>query len=232
MGQLIDPVKMADIPPHCRPREKARLSGIESLSDVEVLALILRSGTRSDSVLSLAQRLLTLSKGLVNLPRLSLYQLMTIPGIKEAKAAELQAVFELTRRVLRSDLPNTNIVERPDVLVDWLKSEIGNKNQEHFLVVYLNTQNQILACKTLFIGTLDRSIIHPREIFKEAVENSASRLIAVHNHPGGSLKASDQDLEVTQMLMEAGSMMGIPLLDHLIITNQGYCSLRQKMIVD
>ena len=138
----------------------------------------------------------------------------------------------MTRRVLRSDLPNTNIVERPDVLVDWLKSEIGNKNQEHFLVVYLNTQNQILACKTLFIGTLDRSIIHPREIFKEAVENSASRLIAVHNHPGGSLKASDQDLEVTQMLMETGSMMGIPLLDHLIITNQGYCSLRQKMIVD
>lgn len=232
MGELVDHVKMADIPLHCRPREKARLSGIESLSDIEVLALILRSGTRSDSVLSLAQRLLTLSKGLVNLPRLSLYQLMTIPGIKEAKAAELQAVFELTRRVLRSDLPNTNIVERPDVLVDWLKSEIGNKNQEHFLVVYLNTQNQILACKTLFIGTLDRSIIHPREIFKEAVENSASRLIAVHNHPGGSLKASDQDLEVTQMLMEAGSMMGIPLLDHLIITNQGYCSLRQKMIVD
>lgn len=232
MGELARHEKMADIPPHCRPREKARLSGIESLSDVEVLALILRSGTRSDSVLSLAHRLLTLSKGLVNLPRLSLFQLMTIPGIKEAKAAELQAVFELTRRVLRSDLPNTNIVERPDVLVDWLKSEIGNKNQEHFLVVYLNTQNQILACKTLFIGTLDRSIIHPREIFKEAVENSASRLIAVHNHPGGSLKASDQDLEVTQMLMEAGAMMGIPLLDHLIITNQGYCSLRQKMIVD
>ncbi len=223
---------MANIPPYLRPREKAQRIGIEQLSDTEILALILKSGTRSHSVLDLAELVLSTSRGLEYLPRLTQYQLMSIPGIKEAKATELMAVFELAKRLLRNAASRVNIVDHPQMLIEWLQIEIGHKNQEHFLVVYLNTQNHIVAYRTLFVGTLDRSIIHPREVFKEAVSHSASKLIAVHNHPGGSTTPSVQDLEVTEMLVQAGAMIGIPLLDHIIVTKNGYCSLRQKLIVD
>ena len=218
--------------PHLRPREKAIQMGFEKLSDEEVIALLLKSGTKTHSVMQIAQALLTKSGGLLGLARLSLQQCMQVPGIKQAKACELLAAFELSKRVHRGLAMSVNVVENPQSLLDWLSSELADKTQEHFLVVYLNTQNHIVAYKTLFIGTLDRSIIHPREVFKEAVTHSASRLIAVHNHPSGSMTPSPQDIEVTHLLMEAGQMMGIPLLDHLIVTNQGYTSLRQTILDD
>lgn len=221
-----------DLPLHQRPREKAKTHGLASLSDIELLALIIRSGSKGASVFSIASSLLRISQGMEGLPKLSLRQCMTINGIKEAKALELLAVFEIVKRVQRNQVMEVSVVDHPSVLIEWLTSEMMDKTQEHFLVVYLNVQNQIVSYRTLFIGTLDRSIIHPREIFKEAVNQSASKIIAVHNHPSGSLKPSQQDMDVTQLLMEAGKMMGIPLLDHLIITNHGYVSLRQKLLVD
>ena len=225
-------VKMADLPPYQRPREKALISGIESLSDEEVLALILRSGTRSESVLDLSVRILRMVQSLSQLPRLSYFQLMQIPGIKIAKAMELMAVFELSKRVLRSSMMDKNVMNSPELLIHWLKSEVGYKHQEHLMAIYLNTQNQIVSYKTLFVGTLDKSVIHPREIFREAVESSASRLLVIHNHPSGSITPSQADIEVTAVLNEVGQLMGIPLLDHLIVTDSGYCSLRQNMIID
>lgn len=221
-----------DTPVHLRPREKAKTHGFTSLSDVEVLALILRSGSKGADVYTIASSLLKVAQGIENLSKLSLYQCMQINGIKEAKALELLAVFEIVKRVLRQQVCDVNIVEHPSNLIEWLTSELMDKNQEHFLVVYLNVQNKIISYKTLFIGTLDRSIVHPREIFKEAVALSASKIIAVHNHPSGSLKASSQDIDVTNILVDAGKMMGIPLLDHIIITNNGYVSLRQKLLID
>lgn len=221
-----------DLPLHQRPREKAKTHGLSSLSDVELLALIIRSGSKGASVFNIASSLLQKSQGMEGLPKLSLSQCMSIVGIKEAKALELLAVFEVVKRVQRNQVMEVSVVDHPSVLIEWLTSEMMDKTQEHFLVVYLNVQNQVVSYRTLFIGTLDRSIVHPREVFKEAVNNSASKIIVVHNHPSGSLKPSQQDIDVTNLLMEAGKMMGIPLLDHLIITNHGYVSLRQKLLVD
>src|SRR5690554_1682508 len=221
-----------DLPFQSRPREKAKTHGIASLSDVEVLALILRSGSQGADVFNIASSLLSLSQGIVGLPKLTMFQCMKVRGIKEAKALELLAVFEIVKRVQRSGVCEVDIVDHPSMLIEWLSSEFMDKTQEHFLVVYLNVQNKIISYKTLFIGTLDRSIVHPREIFKEAVALSASKIIAVHNHPSGSLKASSQDIDVTNILVDAGKMMGIPLLDHIIITNNGYVSLRQKLLID
>ncbi len=223
---------MMDLPIHQRPREKAKTQGMASLSDIEVLALILRSGSKGANVFAMASSLLQLAHGMSGLPRLTMRQCMEVTGIKEAKALELLAVFEVLKRVHRHHVMEVSVIDHPQILIDWLTSELLDKTQEHFMVVYLNVQNQIISYRTLFIGTLDRSIIHPREIFKEAVVYSAAKIIVVHNHPSGSLNPSPQDIDVTNSLCEAGKMMGIPLLDHLIITSQGYCSLRQKLIVD
>ena len=221
-----------NVPEHLRPREKAKRHGLSSLSDVELLALIIRSGSKEADVYHIASSLLNMAQGMAGLPKLTLYQCVQIKGIKEAKALELLAVFDIVKRVLRNEVNEINIVDHPSQLIKWLTSEMMDKSQEHFLVVYLDVQNKIISYKTLFIGTLDRSIIHPREIFKEAVGLSAAKIIAVHNHPSGALKASPQDIEVTNILVEAGIMMGIPLLDHIIVTNHGYTSLRQKLLVD
>ena len=229
MGKII---KFAHVPENQRPREKAMLHGISALNDQELLALIIKSGHKGADVYSIAAALLSLAQGIGGLPRLSMKQCMSIKGIKQAKALELQAVFEIVKRVMRQQIMEVDVVNHPQVLIDWLTSEMMDKAQEHFMVVYLNTQNQVISYRVLFVGTLDRSIVHPREIFKEAVNSSAAKIIAVHNHPSGSLKPSSQDIEVTNVLMEAGKMMGIPLLDHLIISAQGYMSLRQKLIID
>lgn len=214
------------------PREKVKMFGWQSLSDDEVLAIMLRTGVKDFSVQEVAKQLLVTSKGLAGLTSLTMQECMSVKGISNIKAIELGASFELVKRVLRSSLPYMNVIDHPQVLFDWLRLEIGDKQQEHFLVVYLNTQHQIIGVKTLFIGTLDRSIIHPREIFKEAMAVSSSKIMIVHNHPSGTLTPSNADIQVTKNLKEIGELMGIPLLDHLIVSASGYVSLRQMNMFD
>ncbi|MBS3987741.1 MAG: DNA repair protein RadC [Erysipelothrix sp.] len=214
------------------PREKVKMFGWQSLSDDEVLAIMLRTGVKDFSVQEVAKQLLVTSKGLAGLTSLTMKECMSVKGISNIKAIELGASFELVKRVLRSSLPYMNVIDHPQVLFDWLRLEIGDKQQEHFLVVYLNTQHQIIGVKTLFVGTLDRSIIHPREIFKEAMAVSSSKIMIVHNHPSGTLTPSNADIQVTKNLKEIGELMGIPLLDHLIVSASGYVSLRQMNMFD
>jgi len=206
--------------------------GWQSLSDDEVLAIMLRTGVKDFSVQEVAKQLLVTSKGLAGLTSLTMQECMSVKGISNIKAIELGASFELVKRVLRSSLPYMNVIDHPQVLFDWLRLEIGDKQQEHFLVIYLNTQHQIIGVKTLFVGTLDRSIIHPREIFKEAMAVSSSKIMVVHNHPSGTLTPSNADIQVTKNLKEIGELMGIPLLDHLIVSTSGYVSLRQMNMFD
>lgn len=206
--------------------------GWQSLSDDEVLAIMLRNGVKDFSVQEVAKQLLVTSKGLAGLTSLTMQECMSVKGISNIKAIELGASFELVKRVLRSSLPYMNVIDHPQVLFDWLRLEIGDKQQEHFLVIYLNTQHQIIGVKTLFVGTLDRSIIHPREIFKEAMAVSSSKIMVVHNHPSGTLTPSNADIQVTKNLKEIGELMGIPLLDHLIVSTSGYVSLRQMNMFD
>lgn len=214
------------------PREKVKMFGWQSLSDDEVLAIMLRNGVKDFSVQEVAKQLLATSKGLAGLTSLTMQECMSVKGISNIKAIELGASFELVKRVLRSSLPYMNVIDHPQVLFDWLRLEIGDKQQEHFLVIYLNTQHQIIGVKTLFVGTLDRSIIHPREIFKEAMAVSSSKIMVVHNHPSGTLTPSNADIQVTKNLKEIGELMGIPLLDHLIVSTSGYVSLRQMNMFD
>lgn len=215
-----------------RPREKCIRFGIRSLSHAELLALILRTGTKDHSVFSVADELLRKAKGIRRLSQLNLQDLCEVRGINKAKACELMAVCELSRRMALEEVYELDVVDQPGRLVDWLRRELGDAKQEHFLVVFLDTKNHILGHKVCFIGSLDRSVVHPREIFKEAVAYSAARIIAVHNHPSGDVTPSENDIQVTKSLEEAGAMMGIPLLDHLIVSHRTFYSLRQRIGTD
>lgn len=215
-----------------RPREKLHRQGVRFLSDAELLGLLLRSGIPGKSSVELAKELLDLSGSLSQLTRLDHQTLLSVKGIKEAKAGEILALCEISRRMAESDAMTVDVIDQPLRLVHWLKKELGPAQQEQFMVVFLNTKNHIIGHKILYLGGLDRSIVHPREVYKEALKVSAARIIAVHNHPSGDVSPSENDHWVTKVLEEAGDTMGIPLLDHLIVSLYGYTSLRQILKKD
>lgn len=225
-------MKLKDINAEDRPREKLQKFGVKALSNRELIALLLRSGTREHSALDLADQVLHLSKGLSGLAQCEIQDFMKIDGIKLAKASELCAIGECARRMAYEASQGFSVVDQPQRIVRWLQSEIGHCMQEHFLVVFLNTKNHILGYRPLYVGGLDRSIVHPREVFKQAVAHSAARIIVVHNHPSGDVTPSANDFIVTQVLEEAGQTMGIPLLDHLIVSKQAYLSLKEVIRKD
>lgn len=209
------------------PREKLIEFGAQALSDVELLALILKTGTRKIPVLDLAQTLFDEGKDLLGISTLSYQQLIQIPGVKSAKASELLALVELSKRMAKAQSLDVDVIDQPQRLIHWLRQEIGAMDQEQFCVIFLNTKNHVLGHRILFRGGLDRSIVHPREIFKHALALSAAKIIVAHNHPSGDVSPSKNDFQVTQVLEEAGVTMGIPLLDHIIISKNGYTSLIQ-----
>ena len=221
-------MKIKEMAEQTRPREKASQSGVESLSDRELLALFIRFGTKKKSALDLADEVLKLSGGLNRLLNLKMNQLMMIKGIKDAKAIELLAMVEMGKRIVRPGGEKDIYISEPQRLLDWLNFEIGFKQQEHFMAVYFNNQNMILSHQILFKGTVDRSVVHPRDVFREAVSVGATRIILVHNHPGKSMKASAADLQVTEVMVAAGNLVGIEVLDHLIVSSGNYLSIRKE----
>jgi DNA repair protein RadC len=224
--------KMTHIPLDQRPREKLITVGPSALSPSELLAVVLGSGTNGVSALDLAAQILDLAGDLHHLPNLEWNQLTSLKGIKSAKAAEIMAVVELSRRMALLQSREINVIDQPLTLVDWLRKELGSIPQEYFMVVFLNTKNHVIGHKVLFKGGLDRSIVHPRDVYREALKVSAARIIAVHNHPSGDVTPSDNDHWVTEVLSQAGETMGIPLLDHLIVSSSGYTSLKQILKKD
>lgn len=221
-------MKVKEMQLHQRPREKALMHGIEALSNRELIALLLRNGTRSQSVLELADEVLNRYSSLGSLGQASLTELMEIDGIKQAKAIELQAAFALGKRIAFDVLKESEAISSPQKLSEWLMQQIGFQQQEHFLVVFLNQRNQILAYKTLFVGTLTSANVHPREIFKEAMRIGCAKIICAHNHPSGNHQVSDADITITQQIMECGQLVSIPLLDHIVVGGNRYVSLREE----
>ncbi len=217
-------MKVHEIPLTERPRERAIKNGLGHLHDRELLAILIRHGYQGVSALQVADQLLN-QHGLKDLPLLSLNQLIKIKGIKKIKAVELMASFELNKRIMAKQTLATDVINNPQSLIDWLQIQVGFMQQEHFIVIFLNTKNHIITHKTLFIGSLDVSVAHPREIFKEAVACSAAKIIVAHNHPSGDVTPSDKDISLTKLLSNAGKMMGIPLIDHLIISKHSYFSI-------
>ncbi|WP_062355462.1 RadC family protein [Bacillus kwashiorkori] len=217
-----------DYPVDERPRERFKNYGPESLSNQELLALLLRTGTKSQSVLQLAQNLIKEFDGLRMLKDATIEELTKIDGIGQSKAIQILAAVELGRRITNLTFDNRYIIRSPEDAANYMMEEMRFLNQEHFVCLYLNTKNHILYKQTIFIGSLNASIVHPREVFREAVKRSAASFICIHNHPSGDPQPSREDIAVTKRLVECGKLMGVELLDHIIIGEKKYVSLKEK----
>lgn len=218
-----------DLPLSERPRERLSKLGIESLSSQEVIALILGRGIKDESVLVTAQKLLSEFGNLKNIAAASVEQLTEIKGVGPAKAAQIKAAFELGRRLENSDNESQqNTVKSPEDAIKSIKNQLKGKKKEHFMVLSLDTRNHLTNTRMISIGSLDSSIVHPREVFKEAISSTAASVIFVHNHPSGDPTPSEDDIKLTKRLIEAGEIIGIEVLDHIIVCDGDYVSMKGK----
>ncbi|MGM8364715.1 RadC family protein [Virgibacillus sp. W0181] len=224
----VSPIMIKNVPKEDRPRERLITLGSSHLSNQELLAILLGNGTKQESVMDLSHRVLMHFEGLKLLNDATIEELTAIKGIGPAKGVVILAAIELGRRMHQYKPDDSYIIRSPEDGADYVMEEMRNLNQEHFVVLFLNTKNQIMHRQTIFIGSLNASIVHPREIFREAVKRSAASIICAHNHPSGDPAPSQEDIHVTKRLVQAGKMMGIELLDHLIIGNNKFVSLKEK----
>ena len=210
------------------PRERLAKEGVEALSNQELLAILLRTGTRQASVFEIAQKVLSNLSSLTDLKKMTLQELQSLSGIGRVKALELQAMIELGHRIHKHETLEMESILSSQKLAKKMQQELGHKKQEHLVALYLNTQNQIIHQQTIFIGSATRSIAEPREILHYAIKHMATSLILVHNHPSGAVAPSRNDDQVTKLVKEACDLMGIVLLDHLIVSHSSYFSYREK----
>ncbi|WP_182501881.1 RadC family protein [Peribacillus huizhouensis] len=217
-----------DVPKDERPRERFIQTGPQSLSNQELLAILLRTGTKEESVLQLANRLISTFEGLRMLIDASIDEITAIKGIGEAKAIQILAAVELGKRITQLNYPDRYVIRSPEDGAKYCMEEMRFLTQEHFITLYLNTKNQVIHKQTIFIGSLNASIVHPREVYKEAFRRSAASIICLHNHPSGDPSPSREDIEVTKRLVECGKIIGIELLDHIIIGEHKFVSLKEK----
>ncbi len=217
-----------DLPQFERPRERLLKLGPEALSAQEVLAIIMGRGVRGESVLSIAQRLLSQFHDFRGIAQASLEELIAITGIGIAKACQLKAALEMARRL--ESYPDTEraTISTSEDVVKAVKAQLKGKKKEHFLAVLLNSRNQILRTAEISIGSLNATVVHPREVFKEALAANAAAVIFVHNHPSGDPQPSDDDIKLTKRLVEAGRIMGVEVLDHVIVSDRGSASMKSK----
>ena len=222
-----------DLPADERPRERLLAEGAASLSNTELLAVLLRTGVKDDSVLRVAEKVLALYKerGLAAITQMSAKELSSIKGVGMAKAATILAAVELGRRLALKAAEERMIVHGPADAASYVMPRFRFERREHFAVLLLNAKNHILALKTISVGTLTSSVVHPREVFQAAIEQSAASVILVHNHPSGDPAPSGEDLAVTRRMVEAGEIMDIPVLDHVIVGYDKFISLKEEGMI-
>lgn len=227
-----DRFRIKDLPLNERPYEKLEKYGAEILSDAELLAIVLRNGTKHETSVSLAQRVLAKDEeglGIAALYNLSLEQLRTISGIGTVKAIQIKAVMELSKRIASGYGGNNKISIKSSYDVSRLIMEdMRHLRKEVFKAILLNTKNQLLKQINVSIGSLSSAIVHPREVFQDAVKAGCSSLIFAHNHPSGDPEPSREDIEITSRLVKAGEILGIKVLDHIVIGDGRYISLKEK----
>ena len=216
-----------------RPYEKCLACGPGALSDPELLAVILRTGTEGENVCQLAARILSLPdyEGLEGLCRIPLERLTKLKGIGKVKAVQLKCLAELAARMAKASAGEKLCFDTPATIAAYFMEELRHKEQEHLIALFLNTRNKLLREKLMFKGTVNASIISPREIFLEALEVHAVQLVLVHNHPSGDPSPSLEDIRVTKRISKGGELLGIQLLDHVIIGDRCYSSLRERGIL-
>lgn len=211
-----------DMPEHARPREKLREKGPQALTDEELVTAILGMGTASIDVRTMARQVVGLIRE--HKEGLLLNHVLGVPGIGLAKGAQILSALELARRHLFKD--TVKITCARDVLP--LAADIAGKQQEHFVCISLNGANEVIEKRIVTIGLLDKSPVHPREVFADVIADRAAAVIFVHNHPSGELQPSEADLKIHHQLAEAGKILGIHILDHIIVTRKGYYSFRES----
>lgn len=214
-----------NIPVSDRPRERLLEKGSSSLSDAELLVIILGSGNKNKDVKEIADSVLSTVKNVSELKNLNYQEFIKINGIGKAKACILLSLIEFAKRMNQSvSSLNDKIFNRPDIIFEYFRDRLSDEKQENFYCVYLDSKKRIMTSKLLFKGTVDRSLVHPREIFKEAYLLSASSIICVHNHPSGNVSPSKEDIFLTKMLKEISNLMGIEISDHIIVGKDEYYS--------
>ena len=210
------------------PREKAIAYGIECLDNRELLALIIKSAYAKKNVFDLVDDVLTSANGFDNLLSLSYEELVSIKGIKNAKALEIMAILEISKRLSKVDRINEERLSAPDKVVEWIRFNLAYSVQEEFLVVFLNARGSIIKHEILYKGSRNSSIVAIDEIMRKAIILKASSILCAHNHPSDNCKPSLEDVTLTKKLKEAANMLGIPLLDHIIVGKSDYFSFRNK----
>lgn len=221
-----------EMPRNERPRERLEKYAAHTIQTHELIAIILRTGNREVSALELAKKLLYRYGSLKALSNAPLKEYMTVKGIGFSKAIELKAAFELGKRSVLETFDQTIPLRSPESIYLYVKDHLEMKTQEYLLGLYLNTKGELLKKEVLFIGSLNTSVVHPREIFKHAVINSAASIVICHNHPSGDPTPSTHDIEVTKIIHKNGKMMDIPLMDHVIIGRDRYFSFKEKGVID
>lgn len=220
-----------DLPKQERPRERLKNFGPEALSAQELLALVIGRGIPKKSVMNIAQELLTEFGSVKAISQATIEELSKIKGIGLAKAAQIKACFELGKRQdLEPEIKDFNIKD-PQSVVKAIRASIKDKAKEHFKLILLNTRNKIIGISTVSIGILNTSVVHPRELFKEAIIHNAMSVVLAHNHPSGDPEPSEDDLMITRRLVEAGKILGIEVIDHIIITKDGFFSFKEKNLI-
>ena len=221
-----------DIPKEERPRERFIKYGVSSLSNEELIAIILKTGTKNISVKEISLNILKKYKIISNLNDININDLMKIDGIGEVKAMELISSIELGKRVCSYKTKDKKKISNSYDIYMYYRNLLNNKMQEYFYVLYLDNKKKIIENKLLYVGTINKSIAHPREIFKNAYLNSASFIVCVHNHPSGDPTPSKEDELITNNLIEIGKLNNIPILDHIIIGNKSYYSFFEEEIYE
>ncbi len=224
-------LRIMDLPENERPRERLLRYGTQSMSNAELLSIILRCGNKRENVLNLSSRIIKETGGLNGLLKSTVEDLMNLNGIGEAKAAQLMAVLELSKRFKSYKDGENYKISKPKDAAELVMEEMKNFKQEHLKVIMLNTKNVVTFIKDVSVGSLNSSIVHPREVFCDAIRKNSAFIIVCHNHPSGDPQPSNEDINVTNRLKECGKLLGIELLDHLIIGKGKYISLKEKGIV-
>lgn len=222
-----------ELPLNERPREKMLKNGPAALSDAELLAILLRTGTKQDSAIRLAEKLLKMyeNKGLGSCDDLSLHEMGQLKGIGPVKAITVAAAIELGKRLNRASLGKRPVIRKPQEVADFMMAQLRYETKEHFILMILSTKNHVLATPTISTGSLNASVVHPREVFREVIHYPAAAVILVHNHPSGDPTPSQEDIVLTKKLVESGKILDISVLDHVIIGDSRYVSLKEQGII-
>ena len=232
MAEQEEPIRyqarIHDLPSGDRPRERLRDAGPAAISNSELLAILLRTGGAKESALAMASRLLATFNGLAGLARSSFAELCAQRGLGEAKAAQIQAALELGKRLVAAQPEERPVIRSADDVARLLQSEMGLLDQEHMRVLLLNTRNQVLAANDVYRGNVHTAVVRIGELFREALRHNAPAIILAHNHPSGDPKPSPDDVAMTQQAIEAGELLDVEVLDHVVIAHGGFVSMKQQ----